>query len=769
LLYFGQCQVFLLPRFYVDIGCFFHYANSQNDNPETLENAMTRDRLILLFGVLMILFFSPALTPAASIFMDPDQPLEARVQNLIEQLTLEEKVSLLSYDAAAVPRLGVPKYNYWGEALHGVARAGKATVFPQAIAMAATFDDVLLHRIATAISDEARAKFNLAQAAGNTARYRGLTFWSPNINIFRDPRWGRGQETYGEDPYLTSRMAVSFIKGLQGDDPKILKAGACAKHYAVHSGPEGLRHEFNAIVSKKDLWETYLPAFEASVKAGVETVMGAYNRTLDEPCCGSKLLLVDILRNQWGFKGHVVSDCWAIQDFHQHHKVTETPEQSAALALTHGTDLNCGDTYVPYLANAVKQGLVQEDQVDVALARVLRTRFKLGLFDPPENNPYRNISPEIIGGPKHKALAREAAQKSIVLLKNNGCLPLSKDPNAVFVAGPMAANVQVLLGNYYGVSDELVTIIEGITAKLGPASSIQYRPGWLAYQPNLNPIDWYSSVAQRADVTIAVVGLDNMLEGEEGESLASPTKGDRFDIGLPIQQIEFLKKMRSNAKKLVIVVTGGSAIAMPEVHEMADALLYVWYPGQEGGHAVADVLFGDVAPSGKLPITFPKGLDHLPPFEDYAMANRTYRYMTEEPLYPFGFGLSYTTFQYSKPTVSSKKIQAGDGLNCRVNVTNTGKVTADEVAQLYLTDLEASVAVPQHALKGFHRVTLEPGQTKTVAFELRAEDIALVNEQGQRIIEPGEFKITVGGCSPGTRGKALGASSAIEIQFEVVQ
>lgn len=730
---------------------------------------MIYKRLILLFCVLTILLISQTLIQASSIFMDPDQPMEARVQNLIEQLTLEEKVSLLSYDAAAVSRLGIPKYNYWGEALHGVARAGKATVFPQAIGMAATFDDALLGRVATAISDEARAKFNLAQAANNTARYRGLTFWSPNINIFRDPRWGRGQETYGEDPYLTSRMAVSFIKGLQGDDPKILKTGACAKHYAVHSGPEGLRHEFNAIVSKKDLWETYLPAFEASVKAGVETVMGAYNRTLDEPCCGSRLLLVDILRNQWGFKGHVVSDCWAIQDFHQNHKVTETPEQSAALALSRGTDLNCGDTYVPYLTNAIRQGLVQEEQVDVALARVLRTRFKLGLFDPPENNPYRNISPEIIGGPKHKALAREAARKSIVLLKNNGCLPLPKDPKAVFVAGPMAANVQVLLGNYYGVSDELVTIIEGITAKLGPASSIQYRPGTLAYQPNLNPIDWYSSVAQRADFTIAVVGLDNMLEGEEGESLASPTKGDRFDIGLPVQQIDFLKKMRDNSKKLVIVVTGGSAIAMPEVHEMADALLYVWYPGQEGGHAVADVLFGDVAPSGKLPVTFPKSLDQLPPYEDYSMVNRTYRYMTEEPLYPFGFGLSYTTFQYSKPMVSSKKIQAGDGLTCRLSVTNTGNVTANEVAQLYLTDLEASVLVPQYALKGFKRVTLEPGQTKMVSFELTPEDIALVNEQGQRVIEPGEFKINMGGCSPGTRGKALGASSAVEIQFEVVK
>jgi beta-glucosidase len=722
---------------------------------------------VIFWGRVAVVFFCLVSARAESDFMDPGQPMEARIQDLIGRLTLEEKVSLLSYDAAAVPRLGVPKYNYWNEALHGVARAGKATVFPQAIGMAATFDDHLVNRVATAISDEARAKFNLAQAAGNTARYRGLTFWSPNINIFRDPRWGRGQETYGEDPYLTSRMAVSFIKGLQGNNPNILKTAACAKHYAVHSGPEGLRHEFNAIVSQKDLWETYLPAFEASVKTGVEAVMGAYNRTLGEPCCGSKFLLADILRGRWGFQGHVVSDCWAIQDFHQHHRVTETAEQSAALALKQGTDLNCGDTYLLYLISAVKQGLVEEEQVDIALARVLRTRFKLGLFDPPQNNPYRNIPPDIVGGSEHKALAREAAQKSIVLLKNNGCLPLRKNLDFVYVIGPMATSAQVLLGNYYGVSDELVTILEGITAKLGPSSSIQYRQGTLAYQSNLNPIDWDSDVAQRADVTIAVVGLDNMLEGEEGAALASPTKGDRLDIRLPSQQIDLLKKMRRNSDTLVVVVTGGSPVAMPEVHEMADALLYVWYPGQQGGNAVADVLFGDIAPSGRLPVTFPASLDQLPPYEDYSMSGRTYRYMTEEPLYPFGFGLSYSTFTYGDPILSSKVIRRNEGLTCRVNVTNTGSVNADEIVQLYLTDLEASVTVPRFALKGFQRVTLETGQTKTVAFKLAPEDMALVNDKGQRIVEPGRFKITIGGCSPGARGMALGASKPSEALFAV--
>ena len=722
---------------------------------------------VIFWGRVAVVFFCLVSARAESDFMDPGQPMEARIQDLIGRLTLEEKVSLLSYDAAAVPRLGVPKYNYWNEALHGVARAGKATVFPQAIGMAATFDDHLVNRVATAISDEARAKFNLAQAAGNTARYRGLTFWSPNINIFRDPRWGRGQETYGEDPYLTSRMAVSFIKGLQGNNPNILKTAACAKHYAVHSGPEGLRHEFNAIVSQKDLWETYLPAFEASVKTGVEAVMGAYNRTLGEPCCGSKFLLADILRGRWGFQGHVVSDCWAIQDFHQHHRVTETAEQSAALALKQGTDLNCGDTYLLYLISAVKQGLVEEEQVDIALARVLRTRFKLGLFDPPQNNPYRNIPPDIVGGSEHKALAREAAQKSIVLLKNNGCLPLRKNLDFVYVIGPMATSAQVLLGNYYGVSDELVTILEGITAKLGPSSSIQYRQGTLAYQSNLNPIDWDSDVAQRADVTLAVVGLDNMLEGEEGAALASPTKGDRLDIRLPSQQIDLLKKMRRNSDTLVVVVTGGSPVAMPEVHEMADALLYVWYPGQQGGNAVADVLFGDIAPSGRLPVTFPASLDQLPPYEDYSMSGRTYRYMTEEPLYPFGFGLSYSTFTYGDPILSSKVIRRNEGLTCRVNVTNTGSVNADEIVQLYLTDLEASVTVPRFALKGFQRVTLETGQTKTVAFKLSPEDMALVNDKGQRIVEPGRFKITIGGCSPGARGMAMGASKPAEALFAV--
>lgn len=707
--------------------------------------------------------------PDAPRFRDPDLPIDVRIRDLISRLTLEEKVNQLKYDADGIPRLGIHPYNWWNECLHGVARAGRATVFPQAIGLAATFDTNLIHRVATAISDEARAKFALAQDAGMYERYRGLTFWTPNINIFRDPRWGRGQETYGEDPFLTGRIGTVFVKALQGDHHVYLKTAACAKHFAVHSGPESLRHEFDALVSDKDLWETYLPAFRDLVDAGVESVMGAYNRTNGEPCCGSEALLVEILRNRWGFEGHVVSDCWALVDFHQSHLVTATPEESAALALRTGTDLNCGSVYGSSLLAALQQGLIGEDAVDTSLYRLLRTRFRLGLFDPPDRNPYTRISPDVIQCDAHLALAREAAQKSIVLLKNEDqCLPLSKDQRFVYVSGPMAADIHPLLGNYYGVSPNLVTILEGIISKLSPTATVQYRPGALPYQPNLNPIDWYSGIAAEADVTIAVVGLNNMLEGEEGAALASAVKGDRDEIGLPAHQLDLLRKLRANASKLVVVVTGGSPIAMPEVHEMADALLFVWYPGEQGGHAVADVLFGDAEPGGKLPVTFPMSVDQLPPYEDYAMAGRTYRYMTATPLYPFGFGLQYTRFAYSDLQLSRTEIASGDPVEARVRITNTGERASEEVVQLYLTDHDATVPVPLYALKGFQRVRLAPGESQEVAFSVTPEMMAMVNSLGESVLEPGDFLVTIGGACPHPRAEALGSPSPVSASFTLL-
>lgn len=699
-------------------------------------------------------------------YRDPTEPLDARVADLISRMTLEEKVSQMVYGSPAISRLDVPAYNWWNECLHGVARAGRATVFPQAIGLAATFDEDLIFRIATAISDEARAMHHAAVEKGHRLRYGGLTFWTPNINIFRDPRWGRGQETYGEDPYLTSVLAAAFVRGLQGDHPKYLKAAACAKHYAVHSGPEADRHVFNARVSPKDLYETYLPAFKALVDAGVEAVMCAYNRTNDEPCCGSKTLLGKILREQWGFQGHILSDCWALVDLHQGHKVTNSPVESAALAVNSGVNLNCGSTF-PYLVEAVQRGLVTEQTIDQSLTILLRTRFKLGLFDPPQLNPYSAISTDVIRCEKHQKLAREAAAKSIVLLKNtNNLLPLKKDMRRLFVTGPCATSSEVLMGNYYGVNDEMVTILEGITAKLEPGSFIAYKQGFLLDRENLNPIDWTTGAAQEADAMVVVMGLTGLLEGEEGESIASPYKGDRKDIGLPPNQVNFLRRLRKgNDKPIIVVLTGGSPLAIPEVHELADAILFAWYPGEQGGHAVADLIFGDVSASGRLPVTFPKTTDQLPPYNDYTMASRTYRYMTDEPLYPFGFGLSYTHFQYSNLRLDATQIQKGDSIRATVTVKNVGRYPSEEVVQLYLTDLQASVQTPVYALKGFERVHLKPGQRRAVAFMITPEMMSVIDENGDSILEPGQFKVTIGGCCPGKRGVELGASESVQAVF----
>ncbi|TFH04508.1 MAG: glycoside hydrolase family 3 protein, partial [Spirochaetales bacterium] len=653
--------------------------------------------------------------------------------------------------------------------LHGVARAGRATIFPQAIGMAATFDPDLIERIGKAISDEGRAKYNAAIKAGNRGQYRGLTYWTPNINIFRDPRWGRGQETYGEDPYLTGTLGAALVRGLQQEQDGYLKAAACAKHYAVHSGPEGLRHVFNAVVSRKDLYETYLPAFKRLVEEGVESVMGAYNRTNDEPCCGSELLLEQILRGEWQFKGHVVSDCGAIGDFHDYHNVTANAEESAALAVRKGCDLNCGSVYKA-LPAALEQGLLTEADIDRSLRRLLRTRFKLGMFDPEEKVPFSVIGTDKIRCAEHVTLAREAAEKSVVLLKNNGILPIIRGaaPRKIYVFGHNAASNDVLLGNYFGISDRLVTVVEGLTAESPEHYRVEYRIGIQPDRPNANPVDWSTPGKwDRFDAAIAVVGLVPAMEGEEGEAILSPERGDRTQIGLPPHQIEKLRKVKEAGLPLIVVLAGGSPIAIPELEEFADAILFMWYPGEQGGAAVARLIYGAVSPSGKLPITFPRSIDQLPPFEDYSMDGRTYRFMKEEPQYPFGFGLTYTTFDYRDIAVRDKQIAPGQSVTVSVTIRNIGTTSSSEVVQCYITDVESSVRAPLSSLCGVKRVFVPAGGSAGVSFEIPSDAMALVQEDGSSVVEPGDFTVTIGSCSPGPRGIALGAPVPAEATFTV--
>ncbi len=705
------------------------------------------------------------------IYTDPAKPIKDRAADLISRMTVEEKASQLLYASPAVERLGIPEYNWWSECLHGIARNGRATVFPQAIGLAAAFDEDLVLRVASAVSDEGRAKYNIARKknpGGGTGQNQGLTFWTPNINIFRDPRWGRGQETYGEDPFLTGRIGTAFVRGLQGDDPKYMKAAACAKHFAVHSGPEKDRHTFNALVGERDLWETYLPAFRTLVENGVEAVMGAYNRTNHEPCCASRMLLADILRERWKFAGHVVSDCWAVRDFHENHKVTSGPADSAALALKTGCDLNCGCTY-EYVLQALEEGKISEDDIDRSLTRLLRTRFKLGMFDPEENVPYSKIGPEVICCSKHRDLAREAAEKSIVLLKNRGgILPLDKERGSYYITGPNAADVNMLLGNYCGLNDRLVTPLEGIIGAAKPGLTFNYRKGVLLNRPNPNPVEWAVSEAEHADAVIAVMGLSPDLEGEEGDAIDSTEKGDRADIMLPENQLEYLRKLYKTGTPVILVLCGGSPIALGDIAELVDAVLFVWIPGEAGGTALGNVLFGNTAPSGKLPLTFPRSTEDLPPYDDYSMEGRTYKYIKNEPLYPFGFGLSYTTFTYKDLTLSSSCIETGASLQCSVKVGNTGPVKAEEAVQIYISDIEASVRVPKYRLCGFKRVSLSPGQFETVTFRISPEMMRVISEEGKEFLEAGTFRLTAGGASPGERSRELGAPEPVSAVFEVV-
>ncbi len=700
-------------------------------------------------------------------YLDTNLSIAERVQDLLSRLTLDEKVGMMNHPAQGVPRLGIPDYNFWSEALHGVAANGRATVFPQAIGMAATWDRDLIHQIAAAISDEGRAKYHEAlRRNGRNDQFQGLTFWSPNVNIFRDPRWGRGQETWGEDPFFTGEMASEFVKGLQGDHPRYLKAAACAKHYAVHSGPEKDRHTFNAIVTQRELYDTYLPAFKKLVtEANVEAVMGAYNRTLDEPCNGSKLLLEDILRGEWGFHGHVVSDCGALTDFHVNHKVTKDAVETVALALKRGCDIGCDHVYSE-IPEAIARGLITEADVDRALARTLGTRFKLGMFDPAEDVPFASIPMDVVACDAHRQLAYRAAAKSIVLLKNkNNILPIKPTARKIFISGPTAASMEALLGNYCGLNDRMVTLLEGITGRVPEGMGIGYHLGALLKHPRETKETWAPFVAQSADVSIVCVGLTPELEGEEGAALLTPLNGDREGISLPASQVNYIKELAIHGAKIVLVVTGGSPIALGDVEDMVDAILFVWYPGMEGGRAVADVLFGDIAPAGKLPLTFPKSLDQLPPFEDYSMTGRTYRYMTEEPLYPFGFGLSYTTFAYRDLQIASP---GSSGFDAAVRVENTGAVAADEVVQFYLSALDSKLPAPLSQLIGFQRIHLEPGESQTVTVTIKPEMLMLFDENGQQVFQPGKFRLTAGSCSPGARGLALGAAEPASVELEIM-
>ncbi|MBI2511049.1 MAG: glycoside hydrolase family 3 C-terminal domain-containing protein [Opitutae bacterium] len=707
----------------------------------------------------------PVATPT---YLDPVAPLSARIADLTGRLTLEEKINLLGHENGPIERLGIPAYNWWSEACHGVGRNGRATVFPQVIAQAATWNRDLIQRIATAVSDEARAKHHAAERAGFFGQqYQGLTFWTPNVNIFRDPRWGRGQETFGEDPFLTGELGLATVRGLQGDDARHMKVAACAKHFAVHSGPEHERHAFDAQPTPKDLHETYLPAFEKLVRGGVEAVMGAYNRVLGEPACASQFLLGEILRNRWGFRGHVVSDCGAIDDFHRHHKVTADSAASAALAVRNGCDLNCGCTYNDLIL-AVRAGQITEAEIDTALGRLLATRFKLGMFDPAETVRWTKTPESVIDSASHRALARRAAAESFVLLKNaNYLLPLPAAPRSMLVVGPTAANVGAMLGNYYGVSARIVTFMEGLVARAPEGCRVMYRPGCPLSQEGAPGVNYTFGDAAMAEVVVAVLGLDPTLEGEEGDTVASPVGGDRVRIELPENQRAFLKELRQNSKKLILVLTGGSAIAIPEEHDLADAVIYAWYAGCEGGAALADVLFGDLAPSGRLPVTVPRRTEDLPAFNDYAMHGRTYKFAAVEPLYPFGFGLSYAKIAYKSLALSKSAVADGESLEISAIVQNGSDLRAQETIQCYLIP-PASADAPRAILVDFAKTDLAPHTSLEVTFQLTPDAFRQVDAHGERVWQPGAYQLVVGPASPGPRAQALGAPAPLVAALQLV-
>ena len=668
-----------------------------------------------------------------------------RIADLIAALRPEEKVALLMHESPAIPRLGIAAYDWWSECLHGVARAGVATVFPQAIALAATFDADLVAEVYEAVAAEALYKHRLS---GRRERYWGLTFCTPNVNIFRDPRWGRGHETFGEDPFLTSAMARATIRGLQGPEPAAPRVAACAKHFAVHSGPEALRHGFDVPVTPKDLQETYLPAFKASVEAGVAAVMPAYNAVNGVPCCANGELLQRTLRAAWGFQGLVMSDAFSIADCHQGHGYTSDETESAAAALRAGCDLEIGRTYRS-LTGALHRNLIDEADVDRSLTRVLALRDRLGVLSE------TTATPGTVDFYAHAALSRRAAAGAIALLKNDGLLPLQRDAR-LLVTGPLAADVPVLLGNYHGISPTLATVLEGIAGAVGHAAAVQYQPGCELHGDTRAGIAAARRIAANVDVVVAVVGINSTLEGEEGAAMGSQANGDRADIDLPAAQQELLAELHESGRPLVVVVGTGSALALSWAARYADAVLCMWYPGQAGGHAVADVLYGDANPAGRLPVTFYGSTGDLPPFDDYRMAGRTYRYFTGEPVFPFGFGLSYSTFTYRRLELHEDTIAIGGELAFSFEIGNDSDIPGDEVIQIYFSAQDAGIDAPQCQLVGFERCHFAARETKRFERSLPITELALVDADGNRAPRPGRYTLHVSASAPGRRARALG-------------
>ena len=686
-------------------------------------------------------------------FRNPQLSIEQRVDDLVSRLTLEEKVRQMLNNAPAIKRLGIPAYNWWNECLHGVGRTKyHVTVFPQAIGMAASWNDVLMKEVASSIADEGRAIYNDAQKRGDYSQYHALTYWTPNINIFRDPRWGRGQETYGEDPYLTSKIGKAFVLGLQGDDPRYLKASACAKHYAVHSGPEKNRHSFNSDVSTYDLWDTYLPAFRTLVvDANVSGVMCAYNAFKGQPCCGNDLLMQSILRDKWNFKGYVTSDCGAIDDIFNHHKAHPDAATAAADAVFHGTDLDCGQSAYLALVKAVKNGIITEKQLDVSVKRLFTIRFRLGLFDPAEQVDYAHIPISVLECKKHQDLAKQLARESMVLLKNDRLLPLQKNKlKKVVVMGPNADCKDALLGNYNGHPSRMLTPLQAIRERLKGVAEVVYVSG-IDYINTVSEdeLKRYVNQAKGADAVIFIGGISPRLEGEEmSVNKDGFDGGDRTSIALPTVQTQLMKALVAGRIPTVFVMMTGSALAIPWEAKHVPAILNAWYGGQYGGEAIADVLFGDYNPSGKLPVTFYAKDSDLPDFESYDMQGRTYRYFKGKALYPFGYGLSYTDFRYSSLKMPTACNTTDKEIPVTVTVKNTGKMDGEEVVQLYVSHPDKKILVPVTALKGFKRIYLKAGEAKQITFSLSSEDLSCVDENGIRKVLPGTVKIQVGGCSP---------------------
>ena len=722
-------------------------------------------KLIILFTAIFSLYSSQGYSqnyPFRNAFL----PISVRVNDLVSRLTLEEKVSQMLNSTPAIERLGITPYDWWNECLHGVARTKYPTTsYPQAIGMAATFDVSAMKTMGDYTSDEGRAIHNESLRRKDYSRYTGLTYWTPNINIFRDPRWGRGQETYGEDPFLTASIAKAFVAGLQGNDPKYLKAAACAKHYAIHSGPESSRHTFDVNVSNHDLWDTYLPAFkQLVVDSKVAGVMCAYNAYAGQPCCGNDKLMVDILRNQWHFTGYVTSDCGAIDDFYQTHKMFPNAESSATDAVLHGTDVECGNHTYKTLLDAVKDGKLTEKDLDVSLKRLFTIRFRLGMFDPVTMVKYAQIPITNLESESHKEHALKMAKEAIVLLRNaNNVLPLNKNIKHIAVLGPNADNANTQLGNYNGKPSVVTTVLQGIKEKMKHADVFYSRATDFV---STEPQDFSKLIdsIKDADVIIYVGGISPRLEGEEMK-VTTPgfSGGDRTTIALPTVQTDFMKALKATGKPIVFVMMTGSAVSIPWEEENIPAIINAWYGGQAEGTAVADVLFGDYNPAGRLPVTFYKSDADLPPFDDYSMQNRTYRYFKGTPLYPFGFGLSYTKFAYNDLKLSKKKISKNESVNAELTVTNSGKMGGDEVVQLYITHLKGGADIPLYSLKGFKRIHIAAGTSEKVSFNISPDMLKLVNESGESVLNSGDIKISVAGSLPSERSAELGAAKPAEV------